>query len=195
MAPDSYSLGNVCGQSPQWIAGWCGALLSWSLVHIQHEIDFKDCIMVLVIVVPLIKTLNRFLFSQLFPTLKPQRNQQRTSVLIIPTGHTRQWVWTLFLYSYNVMSSMRGSSGSILFKWISPSLQQLEDPNFASQNRVYNDIGKEMLEHAFEGYNVCIFAYGQTGAGKSYTMMGKQEEGQEGIIPMVCSIIHVFIPV
>lgn len=43
-----------------------------------------------------------------------------------------------------------------------------------------------MLQHAFEGYNVCIFAYGQTGAGKSYTMMGKQEEGQEGIIPLVC---------
>ncbi|XP_008317008.1 kinesin-like protein KIF1B isoform X4 [Cynoglossus semilaevis] len=61
-----------------------------------------------------------------------------------------------------------------------------EDSSFASQNRVYNDIGKEMLEHAFEGYNVCIFAYGQTGAGKSYTMMGKQEEGQEGIIPMLC---------
>lgn len=51
---------------------------------------------------------------------------------------------------------------------------------------VYKDIGEEMLEHAFEGYNVCIFAYGQTGAGKSYTMMGRQEEGQEGIIPMIC---------
>ncbi|XP_069382385.1 kinesin-like protein KIF1B isoform X33 [Paralichthys olivaceus] len=61
-----------------------------------------------------------------------------------------------------------------------------EDPSFASQNLVFNDIGKEMLQHAFEGYNVCIFAYGQTGAGKSYTMMGKQEEGQEGIIPMLC---------
>ncbi|XP_036961582.1 kinesin-like protein KIF1B isoform X9 [Acanthopagrus latus] len=61
-----------------------------------------------------------------------------------------------------------------------------DDPSFASQNLVYNDIGKEMLAHAFEGYNVCIFAYGQTGAGKSYTMMGKQEEGQEGIIPMLC---------
>lgn len=61
------------------------------------------------------------------------------------------------------------------------------DPNFATQKMVYNDIGEEMLEHAFEGYNVCIFAYGQTGAGKSFTMMGKQEEGQEGIIPQICS--------
>ncbi|XP_071628832.1 kinesin-like protein unc-104 isoform X10 [Temnothorax longispinosus] len=60
------------------------------------------------------------------------------------------------------------------------------DDNYSTQLMVYKDIGEEMLEHAFEGYNVCIFAYGQTGAGKSYTMMGKQEEGQEGIIPQIC---------
>uniref|UniRef100_A0A3Q2CNA4 Kinesin family member 1C n=1 Tax=Cyprinodon variegatus TaxID=28743 RepID=A0A3Q2CNA4_CYPVA len=61
-----------------------------------------------------------------------------------------------------------------------------DDQNFASQRQVYKDIGEEMLLHAFEGYNVCIFAYGQTGAGKSYTMMGRQEPGQEGIIPQLC---------
>ncbi|XP_072330904.1 kinesin-like protein KIF1A isoform X25 [Scyliorhinus torazame] len=60
------------------------------------------------------------------------------------------------------------------------------DINYASQQQVYQDIGEEMLEHAFEGYNVCIFAYGQTGAGKSYTMMGKQEKEQQGIIPQLC---------
>lgn len=65
-----------------------------------------------------------------------------------------------------------------------PLLQE-DDPHFASQHQVYKDIGEEMLLHAFEGYNVCIFAYGQTGAGKSYTMMGKQEKGQQGIIPQV----------
>lgn len=46
-----------------------------------------------------------------------------------------------------------------------------------------------MLNHAFEGYNVCIFAYGQTGAGKSYTMMGKnlQENSKDlGLVPRMC---------
>ncbi|XP_062559915.1 kinesin-like protein unc-104 isoform X2 [Armigeres subalbatus] len=60
------------------------------------------------------------------------------------------------------------------------------DAEFSTQSMVYADIGEEMLQHSFDGYNVCIFAYGQTGAGKSYTMMGKQEENQEGVIPMIC---------
>ncbi|XP_017124605.1 kinesin-like protein unc-104 isoform X13 [Drosophila elegans] len=60
------------------------------------------------------------------------------------------------------------------------------DADFSTQSMVYKDIGEEMLQHSFDGYNVCIFAYGQTGAGKSYTMMGRQEEHQEGIIPMIC---------
>ncbi|XP_049539649.1 kinesin-like protein unc-104 isoform X1 [Anopheles darlingi] len=60
------------------------------------------------------------------------------------------------------------------------------DLEFSTQAMVYSDIGEEMLQHSFDGYNVCIFAYGQTGAGKSYTMMGKQEDSQEGVIPMIC---------
>eukprot|EP00043_Microstomoeca_roanoka_P017032 m.176491 g.176491 ORF g.176491 m.176491 type:complete len:1590 (+) comp16562_c0_seq2:385-5154(+) len=59
-------------------------------------------------------------------------------------------------------------------------------PSFATQDIVYKDLGQEMLEHAFEGYNICIFAYGQTGAGKSYTMMGSPEPGQHGLIPRLC---------
>ncbi|CAD7012223.1 unnamed protein product [Ceratitis capitata] len=65
------------------------------------------------------------------------------------------------------------------------------DPEFSTQEMVYKDIGEEMLQHSFDGYNVCIFAYGQTGAGKSYTMMGKQEEHQEGIIPMIVKISSI----
>lgn len=43
---------------------------------------------------------------------------------------------------------------------------QPSDEEFATQSMVYADIGEEMLQHSFDGYNVCIFAYGQTGAGK-----------------------------
>ncbi|KAI8639944.1 hypothetical protein BD408DRAFT_434717 [Parasitella parasitica] len=58
------------------------------------------------------------------------------------------------------------------------------DPRYADQQAVYNDLGEELLDHAFDGYNCCIFAYGQTGAGKSYSMMGYGED--IGIIPRTC---------
>uniref|UniRef100_A0A3Q2PIZ3 Kinesin family member 16B n=1 Tax=Fundulus heteroclitus TaxID=8078 RepID=A0A3Q2PIZ3_FUNHE len=43
---------------------------------------------------------------------------------------------------------------------------------FVSQEKVFRDLGSDVLKAAFEGYNACVFAYGQTGSGKSYTMMG-----------------------
>ena len=58
-------------------------------------------------------------------------------------------------------------------------------PQFASQEQVYLDVGRELLDHAFEGYNTCLFAYGQTGSGKSYTMMGYGD--QLGLIPRICN--------
>lgn len=64
--------------------------------------------------------------------------------------------------------------------------ENVNNQEIATQEQVYQDLGIEMLDHAFEGYNVCIFAYGQTGAGKSYTMMGRNEAGQQGIIPRLC---------
>ncbi|KAI9255314.1 hypothetical protein BY458DRAFT_520451 [Sporodiniella umbellata] len=61
------------------------------------------------------------------------------------------------------------------------------DPRYADQQRVYDDLGVDLLDHAFDGYNCCIFAYGQTGAGKSYSMMGYGED--KGIIPRTCSAL------
>jgi len=58
------------------------------------------------------------------------------------------------------------------------------DRHFATQEQVFSDLGKDVINSAFDGYNACIFAYGQTGAGKSYTMMGMQESF--GLIPRIC---------
>jgi len=33
----------------------------------------------------------------------------------------------------------------------------------SDQEIVFNCLGKDILERAFEGYNACILAYGQTG--------------------------------
>ncbi|KAL1838864.1 hypothetical protein VTJ49DRAFT_2117 [Mycothermus thermophilus] len=57
-------------------------------------------------------------------------------------------------------------------------------PNYAGQEHLFDDLGKPLLDNAFQGYNNCIFAYGQTGAGKSYSMMGYGKDA--GIIPNIC---------
>ncbi|KAM5352416.1 hypothetical protein ACJ41O_005139 [Fusarium nematophilum] len=58
------------------------------------------------------------------------------------------------------------------------------DSNYAGQSNLFDDLGKPLLDNAFQGYNNCIFAYGQTGSGKSYSMMGYGKE--VGIIPIIC---------
>ena len=58
------------------------------------------------------------------------------------------------------------------------------DPNYAGQDNLHDDLGKPLLDNAFQGYNNCIFAYGQTGSGKSYSMMGYGAEA--GVIPKIC---------
>lgn len=87
---------------------------------------------------------------------------------------------------------------------------------FTDQDDVFEAVGRGVLENAFQGYNACIFAYGQTGitlggaalscqlicpcscsgkpnqltigcwvgSGKSYTMMGTND--QPGVIPRLC---------
>nr|XP_013012872.1 LOW QUALITY PROTEIN: kinesin-like protein KIF28P [Cavia porcellus] len=55
---------------------------------------------------------------------------------------------------------------------------------FASQRDVFHDIGRGILDSAWQGYNATLLAYGQTGAGKSYSMVGFGAD--KGVIPSVC---------
>jgi len=60
-----------------------------------------------------------------------------------------------------------------------------------SQEDIYNEVGPIILDNVYQGYNACLFAYGQTGAGKSYTMMGGQgSRDQWGIIPRLCEGLY-----
>ncbi|XP_047561462.1 LOW QUALITY PROTEIN: kinesin-like protein KIF28P [Lutra lutra] len=60
------------------------------------------------------------------------------------------------------------------------------DPSsqFASQTDVFHNLGRGILDSAWQGYNTTLLAYGQTGSGKSYSMVGFG--ANKGIIPKVC---------
>jgi kinesin family protein C1 len=47
---------------------------------------------------------------------------------------------------------------------------------------VFHEV-EHFVQSALDGYNVSLLAYGQTGAGKTWSMMGGKEPDEEGIIP------------
>uniref|UniRef100_A0A914RC63 Kinesin-like protein n=1 Tax=Parascaris equorum TaxID=6256 RepID=A0A914RC63_PAREQ len=62
----------------------------------------------------------------------------------------------------------------------------------SSQSAIYLDIVNPLVKEVIQGYNCTIFAYGQTGTGKTYTMEGEhdpegsyswKDDPQMGIIP------------
>ena len=62
----------------------------------------------------------------------------------------------------------------------------------ASQESVFTQCAAEVCESVLAGYNGTVFAYGQTGAGKTYTMSGDvgSEYKQRGVIPR--AVHHLF---
>lgn len=63
------------------------------------------------------------------------------------------------------------------------------------QSDVFDFSIRSTVDDILNGYNGTVFAYGQTGAGKSYTMMGSDidNENQKGIIPRIVEQIFASI--
>jgi len=62
------------------------------------------------------------------------------------------------------------------------SFDHVYDQN-CDQRKVYETTAKAVVESSLKGYNATIFAYGQTGTGKTYTMEGFNSADERGIIP------------
>ena len=65
-----------------------------------------------------------------------------------------------------------------------------------TQLELFQAIGKPISTSVLEGYNVCLFAYGQTGAGKTYTMQGSldiSDEQEKGLQPRVFEQVFTMI--
>lgn len=66
----------------------------------------------------------------------------------------------------------------------------------SSQLEVYENAGKPAVSSILQGYNATIFAYGQTGTGKTHTMEGfryNAQDPQRGIIPRAMEDIFKYI--
>ena len=54
----------------------------------------------------------------------------------------------------------------------------------STQSEIFDDTSKEVVKSVLKGFNGTIFAYGQTGTGKTYTMVGDFKDNEnKGIIP------------
>lgn len=79
-----------------------------------------------------------------------------------------------------------------------PQTQEFKDFTFDAvyddhtvQTQFYDQTGYAIVESVMDGYNGTIFAYGQTGTGKTHTMVGPPEpEEEHGVIPRTFS--HIF---
>lgn len=63
---------------------------------------------------------------------------------------------------------------------------------YADQQMVYQRIGAQMVEDATQGFNACLCAYGQTGTGKTHTVVGDWLSGQgRGLLPRIAHGLFV----
>ena len=66
-------------------------------------------------------------------------------------------------------------------------------PSTTSQSEIFSSVGLPMLSSFINGYNCTIFAYGQTGAGKTHTILGpldslfEQDSELHGLVPRILS--------
>ena len=54
---------------------------------------------------------------------------------------------------------------------------------YASNLSIFRDLGIPMLAKALDGFNTCLFTHGQSGSGKTYTMIG--QENDPGLMPRI----------
>lgn len=57
-----------------------------------------------------------------------------------------------------------------------------------TQVDVFNEV-KDLIRSTLDGFNVCIFAYGQTGTGKTFTMEGNMNQNEMGLVPRSVEMI------
>ncbi len=67
-------------------------------------------------------------------------------------------------------------------------------PEDSIQSEIFEETSKAVVKSVLDGYNGTIFAYGQTGTGKTYTMVGEfKDQKNRGIIPRAFDYIFDYV--
>ena len=61
-------------------------------------------------------------------------------------------------------------------------------PPTSTQNNLFTELSS-LIQSSIDGHNVCIFSYGQTGAGKTYTMLGGESQDSLGLLPRTVDML------
>jgi len=60
----------------------------------------------------------------------------------------------------------------------------------STQQKLFEDEVAPLVKHLYGGLDICLFAYGVTGTGKTFTMRGGKSLADRGVIPRLLSAIY-----
>ncbi|XP_041817732.1 kinesin-like protein KIF9 [Chelmon rostratus] len=110
-----------------------------------------------------------------FVRIKPTANFAQDLIECLPDGQT------VNIYHRKISRKPQDSRKSQLSSWSFRLEGVLQD---VSQEEFYTRVCQRVVLGALDGYNGTVMCFGQTGAGKTYTMTGSTESyKQRGIIP------------
>ncbi|CAG7828904.1 unnamed protein product [Allacma fusca] len=122
---------------------------------------------------------------KIYARVKPSVHRQTTAYDIIGSGTTEEEVLTIAVKQNPEDGYINNKPEQHSFRF-----SKVFDRK-CTQDDVFQDVAKPVIDSALLGYNGTIFAYGQTGSGKTFTMTGSRAEyDKRGIIPRTLS--HVF---
>ncbi|KZT59890.1 kinesin-domain-containing protein [Calocera cornea HHB12733] len=109
---------------------------------------------------------------RVFCRVRPVQNEEGMAMIAFPGKESREIV-----LSQSSETATGGSREAVM-----PfSFDRVFQPQ-ATQSEVFEEIS-QLAQSCTDGYNVCIFGYGQTSSGKTYTMEGGASDDAAGMIP------------
>ena len=109
------------------------------------------------------------------------------STMELPEDRQQRQVFTFDHSFWSVENSGEGGKGGKGGEGENVGEETSNNPSaYISQKDIYDHIGTNVLKNIFNGYNGCIMAYGQSGSGKTHTMMGGTSLEDMGLIPRLC---------